>query len=271
MKFTIFGFNQEQILKYNLSCEEIIILKIIADIYFSTSEKITSVLLENTKYIWLTYKYIQQQIPIIGTERTLVNKISSLIEKGFLKKIVQHSKNGRGGNFLYFALGENYKFLVGYENSYTNQMKNFHEDDEKISSEQVKNFHNKDNIYNNQDNNIKNKYIKPRNCPPFILDIMKKYEELNLPDYEFLPDNHIFVNCIQTLGAEKLFKALEIISKSEYAKTFSINMIFNIKNLKKALNGSFRERNCSVKNRINKEQKYEEDKEAMEVLRKLGF
>ena len=31
---------------------------------------------------------------------------------------------------------------------------------------------------------------------PFVIDIMKKYEELNLPDYEFLPDNSVFVNCI---------------------------------------------------------------------------
>ena len=49
-------------------------------------------------------------------------------------------------------------------------------------------------------------------------------------------------------------------------------MIFNIKNLKKALNGNYRDRNSPpIKNRITEEPEYQEDKEAEEVLRKLGF
>ena len=75
----------------------------------------------------------------------------------------------------------------------------------------------------------------------------------------------------EILELEKLFKALEIMSQSDYAKTFSINMIFNIKNLKKALNGNYKDRNAPVKNRIIQEPEYQEDKEAEEVLRKLGF
>ena len=177
---------------------------------------------------------------------------------------------------MYFSLGENYSLITG-ENKKTdekvslNQMKNFHEGNEKTSSEPMKNFHIKDQLYNINNTNIKKKYIKPDNCQPFVIDIMKKYEELNLPDYEFLPDNSVFVNCIQALGAEKLFKALEIMSQSEYAKTFSINMIFNIKNLKKALNGNYRDRSLAIKNRIIQEPEYEEDREAEEILRKLGF
>ena len=48
-------------------------------------------------------------------------------------------------------------------------------------------------------------------------------------------------------------------------------MIFNIKNLKKALNGNYRDRSSPVKNKIIQEPEYQEDKEAEEVLRKLGF
>ena len=276
MKFTICGYNQTVLLEHNLTFDDVLILKIISAIYFSQSEKITSIIFENCKYIWLSYKYIHKEIPIIGTERTLINRINSLVEKGFLKKIVKNRKDGKTGKFLYFSLGENYSLITG-ENKKTdekvssNQMKDFHEGNEKTSSEPMKNFHIKDQLYNINNTNIKKKYIKPDNCQPFVIDIMKKYEELNLPDYEFLPDNSVFVNCIQALGAEKLFKALEIMSQSEYTKTFSINMIFNIKNLKKALNGNYRDRSSPVKNKIIQEPEYEEDREAEEILRKLGF
>ena len=276
MKFTICGYNQTVLLEHNLTLDDVFILKVISSIYFSQSEKISSMIFENCKYIWLSYKYIHKEIPIIGTERTLINRINSLVKKGFLKKIVKNRKDGKIGKFLYFSLGENYSLITG-ENKKTeekvssNQMKNFHEGNEKTSSEPMKNFHIKDQLYNINNTNIKKKYIKPDNCQPFVIDIMKKYEELNLPDYEFLPDNSVFVNCIQALGAEKLFKALEIMSQSEYTKTFSINMIFNIKNLKKALNGNYRDRSLPIKNRIIQEPEYEEDREAEEILRKLGF
>lgn len=46
---------------------------------------------------------------------------------------------------------------------------------------------------------------------------------------------------------------------------------YHIKNLKKALNGNYKDRNAPVKNRIIQEPEYQEDKEAEEVLRKLGF
>ncbi len=276
MKFTIYGYNQTVLIEHNLTLDDVFILKVISDIYFSQSEKINSIIFENCKYIWLSYKYIHKEIPIIGTERTLINRINSLVEKGFLKKIVKNTKDGKTGKFLYFTMGENYSLIAG-ENKKTdekvssNQMKNFHEGNEKTSSEPMKNFHIKDQLYNINNTNIKKKYIKPDNCQPFVIDIMKKYEELNLPDYEFLPDNSVFVNCIQALGAEKLFKALEIMSQSDYTKTFSIDMIFNIKNLKKALNGNYRDRSSPIKNRIIQEPEYQEDKEAEEVLRKLGF
>ena len=270
MRFTIYGYNQTVLIEHNLTLDDVFILKVISDIYFSQSEKINSIIFENCKYIWLSYKYIHKEIPIIGTERTLINRINSLVEKGFLKKIVKNTKDGKTGKFLYFAMGENYS-LITSEKVSSQQMKNFHEGNEKISLEPMKNFHIKDQLYNINNTNIKKKYIKPDNCQPFVIDIMKKYEELNLPDYEFLPDNSVFVNCIQALGAEKLFKALEIMSQSEYAKTFSINMIFNIKNLKKALNGNYRDRSSLIKNRITEEPEYQEDKEAEEVLRKLGF
>ena len=103
MKFTICGYNQTVLIEHNLTLDDVFILKVISDIYFSQSEKISSIIFENCKYIWLSYKYIHKEIPIIGTERTLINKINSLIEKGFLKKIIQSNKNGEKRKVFVFC------------------------------------------------------------------------------------------------------------------------------------------------------------------------
>ena len=157
MKFTIYGYNQTVLLEHNLTLDDVFILKVISDIYFSQSEKINSIIFENCKYIWLSYKYIHKEIPIIGTERTLINRINSLVEKGFLKKIVKNTKDGKIGKFLYFSLGENYSLLAD-EKITSQQMKNFHEGNEKISSEPMKNFHIKDQLYYINNINIKKKW-----------------------------------------------------------------------------------------------------------------
>ena len=120
MKFTICGYNQTVLLEHNLTLDDVFILKVISSIYFSQSEKISSMIFENCKYIWLSYKYIHKEIPIIGTERTLINRINSLVEKGFLKKIVKNRKDGKTGKFLYFSLGENYSLITG-ENKKTDE------------------------------------------------------------------------------------------------------------------------------------------------------
>ncbi len=99
MKFTICGYNQTVLIEHNLTLDDVFILKVISDIYFSQSEKINSIIFENCKYIWLSYKYIHKEIPIIGTERTLINRINSLVKKGFLKKLLRTQKTERQESF----------------------------------------------------------------------------------------------------------------------------------------------------------------------------
>ncbi|RGY66988.1 hypothetical protein DXA30_00005 [Fusobacterium ulcerans] len=80
-------------------------------------------------------------------------------------------------------------------------------------------------------------------APVEIQDILKKYKELNLPEYNYRPDNHILLGVWRELGAVKLFEALTLMSKSEFVKNnMSINSIFKIENLKKALNGNFKDK-----------------------------
>ena len=80
-------------------------------------------------------------------------------------------------------------------------------------------------------------------APVEIQDILKKYKELGLPEYNYRPDNYVLLGVWRELGAVKLFEALTLMSKSEFVKNnMSINSIFKIENLKKALNGNFKDK-----------------------------
>ena len=76
-----------------------------------------------------------------------------------------------------------------------------------------------------------------------IQDILKKYRDLELPDFKYPPENYIILRVYRELGIAKLYEALTLMSKSEFVKNnMSINAIFKIENLKKALNGNFKDK-----------------------------
>lgn len=61
------------------------------------------------------------------------------------------------------------------------------------------------------------------------------------------------MECLQTLGAENLFKALKLMSESDYVQqNMSINSIFKVENLKSALNGNFKNKVTVVKSAAQK-------------------
>lgn len=82
---------------------------------------------------------------------------------------------------------------------------------------------------------------------PVIREILEKYNQVGLPSFEFPPDNYIILKAYGELGASGVFKALEIMGESEFVKNnMSVNTIFKLENLKKALNGSFKNRDSRV-------------------------
>ena len=94
-------------------------------------------------------------------------------------------------------------------------------------------------------------------APVEIQDILKKYKELNLSEYNYRPDNHILLGVWRELGAVKLFEALTLMSKSEFVKNnMSINSIFKIENLKKALNGNFKDKRKMNRDRNDPKKKF---------------
>lgn len=97
---------------------------------------------------------------------------------------------------------------------------------------------------------IEVKKEKLNEAPVEIQQILKKYNELELPEFNYRPDNYILLRAYRELGATKLFEALTLMSQSEFVKNnMSVNAIFKIENLKKALNGNFKDK---VKNNNKK-------------------
>ena len=91
-----------------------------------------------------------------------------------------------------------------------------------------------------QDEYITHTNTEEKNLP-VIREILKKYKELGLPEYEYTPDNYIILNSYGVLGGKKLFEALELMAESKFVKRkMSVDTIFKLENLKKALNGSFK-------------------------------
>ena len=117
MKYTINGYSQEKLLKNNLDLADSLILRVLADIYSSNGKKIEYKIINNDKYMWISYGYLFEQIPILGSERTLVRKIDNLIAKKMLKKELVTSKKGIKGRFLYISFGEKYFELTEYSNN----------------------------------------------------------------------------------------------------------------------------------------------------------
>lgn len=132
MKYIINGYSQEKLIEYDIDLSSSLILRVIADMYTSNSKKLEYKMLDDDKYMWCTYGYLLEQIPILGTERTLIRKIDSLIEKNILKKKILSQRNGKPGRYLYISLGEIYDSLIEYTSN------------DKKSSEQMTNCHDKD-------------------------------------------------------------------------------------------------------------------------------
>lgn len=194
MKYTINGYSQEKLLKNNLDLSDSIILRVLADIYSSNGKKIEYKIINNDKYMWISYGYLFEQIPIIGSERTLVRKIDSLIEKGMLKKELVTSKKGIKGRFLYISFGEKYFELTEYSNNTkeeikaketentkcqidTDQMTKCHEPNDKLTSHQMTKCHNKDSSINDpsiKDSSYKEKINKKEKNKKENFDHTKK-------------------------------------------------------------------------------------------------
>ena len=158
MKYTINGYSQEALIKNDLDLIDSLILRTLSDMYSSNSKKIDYKILEyeternktdKDKFMWIKYGYLFEQVPIVGSERTIIRRIDKLIEKKFLKKQVLNCRNGIKGTFLYVTFDENYSDLTEYEDKMSSEgMTNWQGGYDKMSSEGMTNWHDKDSSIN---------------------------------------------------------------------------------------------------------------------------
>ena len=176
MKYTVNGYSQEALIKNDLDLIDSLILRTLSDMYLSNSKKIDYKILENEveerelegekkdnrdKFMWIKYSYLFEQIPIVGSERTIIRRIDKLIKKKILKKRVLNCRNGVKGTFLYVALNESYSDLTEYE--------------DKMSSEGMTNWHDKDSSIN--DSSIKDSSYKEKNKKRNVTENLLDYIE----------------------------------------------------------------------------------------------
>ena len=99
---------------------------------------------------------------------------------------------------------------------------------------------------------------KLSDTPMEIQDILKKYRDLGLPDFKYPPENYIILRVYRELGIAKLYEALILMAQSEFVKNnMSINAIFKIENLEKALNGNFKDKANRTKNTYKNKKEFE--------------
>ena len=99
MIYNIHGFQQANLLKMGLDNDDALILRAITGMY--ASAKMDYIIHEGDRYIWVNQNYLQKQIPVVGSKRTIIRRIEKMIEKGLLISYTNHSKKGKPGTFYY--------------------------------------------------------------------------------------------------------------------------------------------------------------------------
>ena len=204
MKYTVNGYSQEALIKNDLDLIDSLILRTLSDMYLSNSKKIDYKILENEveerelegekkdnkdKFMWIKYSYLFEQIPIVGSERTIIRRIDKLIEKKFLKKRVLNCRNGIKGTFLYVALNESYSDLTEYEDKMSSEgMTNWQDKDSSINDSSITSSSKEENVLTNA-NSLKEK-VKKELQPLFPEQNLEMIIYSNLKNIMKLINNH---------------------------------------------------------------------------------
>ena len=166
MKYTVLGFQQQKLLEEELKVDDALILRTIKDMYSSASMEF--IIEDKQKYMWINYSYLAAQIPIAGSKRTLMRRITTYEEKGLLDRKLKHEKGKSRGNFSYIAPTKKLDSLEDYT-PYDKLSQGLCQNDIRVMSKR----HNKDSSI--RDTSIKdNKYIYSS-----IIDYLNKKADKN--------------------------------------------------------------------------------------------
>ena len=108
MRYSIEGFSQEKLIKYDLDLKDVMLLRYFLD--FINSDTMSKIIINNKPFYWLRYQKLQEDLPILGINNRLV--LRRRLKKLEEKKILEHYHKLEGGSFSYYALGENFEELL---------------------------------------------------------------------------------------------------------------------------------------------------------------
>lgn len=110
MKYTIMGFSQKAACEFNLDLIDLVILRWFVD--FKDSGNMRCAIVDEEKYYWVFYEKIVEDICIMSIGKSAVYKrLKKMCDSQILKKKLLHY----GGNYSYYALGENYVHLIRFQ------------------------------------------------------------------------------------------------------------------------------------------------------------
>ncbi|MDY3829086.1 MAG: hypothetical protein SOZ71_10020 [Clostridium sp.] len=108
MRYSIEGYSQEKLIKYDLDLKDVMLLRYFLD--FINSDTMSKIIINNKTFYWLKYQKLQEDLPILGINNRLV--LRRRLKKLEEKKILEHYHKLEGGSFSYYALGENFEELL---------------------------------------------------------------------------------------------------------------------------------------------------------------
>lgn len=112
MKYTVFGFSQEELIKHKMDLGDAAILRFFVD-FRGTGKMKSEIIGENDQkqsYYWLKYNAVIEDFPLLNMKKDAVyRRMKSLVDKGIL--IHQHVKN-KYGSFSYYEVGPLYESLL---------------------------------------------------------------------------------------------------------------------------------------------------------------
>lgn len=105
MKYTIMGFNQEEVCRIGLNLTHLTIIRWLTDFHPKMSKK----QIENTEYFWVNYQAILNDLPVLNIKKTMLeNRFRELVKL----KVLKHKTIRKGGTFSYYSFDDNYYLLL---------------------------------------------------------------------------------------------------------------------------------------------------------------
>ena len=108
MKYTMFGFNQEKLVEYDLDLVDAAILRYFID--FKETEDMLIEIVDNKPYYWLNYTKLKETIPVIKIKNNDVirRRLKKLEDCG----VLEHYFKKEGGSYSFYRPGKRYVELI---------------------------------------------------------------------------------------------------------------------------------------------------------------